>query len=289
MTFLSYLHKPASFNTRPWVIVLMASLLVCFLLGFFQPFGIDTFSVHTKYFVVIGYTVITATSTSIVGYLLPFLFRKFYNPLKWTIGKSLINNFLIIVCIALGNAIFNWSIGHHLTETFGSVLLSYILVTSLIGFIPALVSVFIVQNHALKRNLNEAKLLNRSLKERLKNTLLPLDKETETIVLSGNTKETVTLYPDNILYLESSANYIKVNYLSNGVVKQKQLRNTISQIAADLQSFPYLVRCHRAYIVNISYITYINGNSQGLQLSLQFLKEEIPVSRSYFKEFKDKL
>lgn len=285
---LLYLNKSASFNTKPWVIIVVASLLVCFLLGFFQPFDIDKFGIHTKFYVVIGYTLVVTISTSIVGYLLPFLFKNFYNPLKWTIGKSLINVALIILLIALGNSIFDWSIGHHLKETFGSVLLSYILVTSLIGIIPALVSIFIVQNYALKKNLHDARIMNHKLTERLHDTHLSTSPETDVIVLSGETKETVTVYPDCILYLESSGNYVKVNYLCDGVVTQKQIRNTISQIASDLQCFTYLVRCHRAYMVNVSYITNIEGNSQGYQLSLKYLEEEIPVSRSYTKEFKNK-
>lgn len=263
--FLPYLNKPASYNTKPWVVVVVASVLVCFLLGFFQPFGIDKFSVHIKCFIVAGYTLVTTISTSVVGYLLPRIFKAFYDPPKWTIGKRLINNILIISLIVLGNSIFEWSIGQHLSGEFGYVLLSYMLVTPLIGIIPALVSIFIVQNYALKKNLHDVKIMNDKLAERLQNAIPSKRVETDVVILSGETKETITVYPDCILYLESSGNYIKVNYLSDGVVKQKQIRNTISQMTDQLLRFPYLVRCHRAYMVNISYITNIEGNAQGYE------------------------
>jgi hypothetical protein len=286
---LAYFRKPTSFNNKPWVVVIIVCLLVCFILAFFQPFGIENFSTDVKYYVIIGYTLVTAISTSIVGYLLPFLFKKFYNSSKWTIGKSLINNVLIILLIALGNSIFAWSIGHRQIGTFGSVFLFYILVTSLIGIIPVIVAIFIVQNNALKKNLYDAKLINDQLAKRLKDTIQLNYIEPEVIVLSGNTKETVTLYPDSILYLESSGNYIKIKYLLKGVIKQKQLRTTIAQMEKSLHYYPYIVRCHRAYMVNISYIINIEGNSQGFQLDLRYLKEKISVSRSYIKAIKDKL
>lgn len=286
---LLYLRNPASFNNKPWVIIIVASLLVCFLLGFFQPFGIENFSISVKLFVIIGYTLVTTISTCIIGYLFPYIFKKFYNPSNWTVGKSLINNILIILLIAIGNAIFDWSIGHRLSSSFGYVLVSYILVTLLIGFIPALVSIFIVQNTALKKNLYDASTINNQLAKRLEDKIQVNHIETNIIKLSGDTKEFVSLYPNDILFLESSGNYVKVNYLFANTVKQKQIRSTISQIEKGLQHYTYLVRCHRAYMVNTLHITNVEGNSQGLQLSLRDLKGTIPVSRSYIKEIRDNL
>lgn len=286
---LSYLNKPASYNTKPWVVVIIASLLVCFLLGFFQPFGIENFSATVKLYVITGFTLVTTISTSIVGYLFPYLFRKFYNPSKWTIWKNLLNSIFIILIISCGNFLVDLSMGHRQTETFGSILFSYILVTLLIGIIPSLVSMYIVQNNALKRNLNEATLINDQLSERLKDTIQINHIETDIIELTGKTKETVVLYPDNILFLESSGNYVKINYLLDDTVKHKQIRTTISQIEKELQNYKYIVRCHRAYMVNILYIDNVEGNSLGLQLNIRYLKERIPVSRSYIKEIKDKL
>jgi hypothetical protein len=271
------------------VIVIVASLLVCFLLGFFQPFGIERLNPSVKLYVIVGYTAVTAISTSIIGYLLPYLFKKFYHPSTWTISKSIINNVLIMLLIALGNSIFDWSIRHHLSSTFGSILISYLLVTLLIGFIPALVSIFIVQNNALKKNLHDAMTMNNQLFQRLQNENQINYVETNIVELLGKTKEMLTVYPDSILCLESAGNYVKVSYLLDDIVKHKQIRTTITQIEKDLQNYPYVVRCHRAYMVNVLHIVNVEGNSQGLQLTLRYLKEEVPVSRSYINKIKDKL
>jgi len=286
---LTYLNRSAPYNTKPWAVIVVATLLVCFLLGFFQPFGIAGFNPKVKLLVVTGFTLVTAIATSIIGYLFPLLFKKFYNPSTWTIWKSLINNILILLLIALGNAMFDWSVGHRLNSTFGSLLLSYLIVTLFIGFIPALASVFIVQNNALKKNLHEAVLMNNHLSQRLQSKTNIDQVETDSIELYGETKENVMLYPDNILYLESSGNYIKVNYFSDNVLKQKKIRTTITQMTKDLRNYPYVVRCHRAYMVNVLHIVNVEGNSQGLKLNLKYLNEKIPVSRSYIKSIKEKL
>jgi DNA-binding LytR/AlgR family response regulator len=131
--------------------------------------------------------------------------------------------------------------------------------------------------------------MNGQLAERLQNTLQYDHIEIDRIVLSGSTKESVTLYPDSILYIESSGNYVKINCLHNNVVKQKQLRTTITQLDKELQPYPSIARCHRAYMVNTSFITHVEGNSQGFRLRLRHVKEEVPVSRSYLKVIRDRL
>ncbi len=66
---LKYFNRAASYNTKPWVVVVVTTLLVCFLLGFFQPFGITGFNPKIKLLVVSGFTLVTAISTSIFYYL----------------------------------------------------------------------------------------------------------------------------------------------------------------------------------------------------------------------------
>ncbi len=286
---LAYLKKPASFNSNPLIVIINASLLVCFVLGIFQPFGIEKLDTTLKYYVIIGFTLVTAISTAIIGYLLPRLFKKFYDPSKWTNGRSLLNNIFIMLLISLGNFLFARGLGNHSSETSGSVFLSYMLITLLVGVIPALVARFIIQNYSLKENLNNARLMNEQLARRLESFVDPGKIETNIIILAGDTKEALSLYPDSILYIESSGNYVKVSYLSDNMVKQKKLRTTIVRIEKYLQNYPYMVRCHRAYIVNTSFINNVSGNSQGLQLNLRYTTENIPVSRSFLRTIRDRL
>ncbi|WP_416372462.1 LytTR family transcriptional regulator DNA-binding domain-containing protein [Aquimarina algiphila] len=64
------------------------------------------------------------------------------------------------------------------------------------------------------------------------------------------------------------------------------IRNTLSNVQ-DTGNF--LTRIHRSYLVNINYIKQINGNSQKSTLSLDYLEEQLPVSKSQYKNIKNTL
>lgn len=49
---------------------------------------------------------------------------------------------------------------------------------------------------------------------------------------------------------------------------------------------PFIIRCHRAFLVNIRMVVKVDGNSQGYKLNLEGCEEDVPVSRAYAKEVK---
>ncbi|MDH6533869.1 LytTR family transcriptional regulator [Parabacteroides sp. 52] len=286
---ISFLQQPAPVNRKPWMVVCVASLLVFFLLAIFQPFGLANLKAGFKWLAIGGFALVTALATSMVGLVFPRFFPTFYAPSHWTIGKSLINNLILLFIIGLGNFVWDWSLTNRAPHTFLSVGLSYLFITVLVGLIPSVVSMFIIQNAVLKQHLKEAQAMNKGLMQRLNHTEMMHPKETDPLLLSGNTKDCVELYPEDILYLEVSGNYVKINYRQGDVCKQKQLRATIGQMEKALEAFPYIVRCHRAFMVNIRQVINVEGNSQGFQLSLSCLKEEVPVSRTYTTLIREKM
>lgn len=285
---LIYLNQPAPVYRKPWIIVLVSSLLVFFLLGLFQPFGLHSFPDTRKWLIILGFALVTATMTAIVGYVFPRIFKRFYDSANWSHGKSLINNFIILLLIGFGNCLFDWTFTNRPSGSFFSILTSYLLITFLIGLIPGIVSAFIIQNKDLKQNLSDARELNKHMLEKLQNNNQKPQRTGSSVLLSGNTRDEIELYPEDILYLEAAGNYVIINYKTEAdLVKQKQLRTTIGQMEQTLQPFPFLVKCHRAFIVNTSYIINIEGNSQGFLLSLSSTKTMVPVSRSYTKTFRE--
>ena len=93
---------------------------------------------------------------------------------------------------------------------------------------------------------------------------------------------------DNLYYIESDDNYIKVWYQdSNDELKQYMLRcrlKTIEESFADSD----LVRCHRKYIVNINKIEQMTRQKDGtfsIDLGLQRIMEPISVSKTYEESF----
>lgn len=87
----------------------------------------------------------------------------------------------------------------------------------------------------------------------------------------------LSLNPENLYYIESDDNYIKVWYTdSKGDLKQYMLRCRLKTVEESFKGSS-LVRCHRKYIVNLSKVSMLRKESDGYVLDLA--NEEIqPIS-----------
>ena len=87
---------------------------------------------------------------------------------------------------------------------------------------------------------------------------------------------------DNLYFIESDDNYIKVWYSdSSGEVKQYMLRSKL-QTVEDSFIESDLVRCHRKYIVNISKVNILRAEKEGYKISLDLENvDTIPISKTY--------
>lgn len=284
-----YLNRPAYAVDRPWTLALLNSVVVGLILALFEPFHYRLNSLIQ--FGVLCVFMSLAFITSVLGFVVaPKLFPRFHDPDQWTIGKNILHCFLFLLFIGICTFIFDryflikadfwtdWG-----THDFFVIFSIDMLAAFTIGVIPLIFGLFIVENNALKRNLLEAQRLNKLLSERTRQEKT----DTEKITLSGETKDSVHLHPEDILYMEVSGNYVDICYKEEEKEKHKLLRSTIKQMEEEMQAFNYFVRCHRAYIVNINQIRNISGNAQGYRLSLVCTTREIPVSRTYLKNLKD--
>lgn len=97
---------------------------------------------------------------------------------------------------------------------------------------------------------------------------------------SGTLK--LSLNPDNLYYIESDDNYIKVWYTdSKGELKQYMLRCRLKTVEESFRGSA-LVRCHRKYIVNLSKVSMLRKESEGYVLDLD--NDSIPpiaVTKTY--------
>jgi len=92
----------------------------------------------------------------------------------------------------------------------------------------------------------------------------------------------LSLNPDNLYYIESDDNYIKVWYTdSKGELKQYMLRCRLKTVEESFKGSG-LVRCNRKYIVNIHKVATLRKESEGYVLDLE--NEAIPplpVTKTY--------
>ncbi|WP_291527921.1 LytTR family DNA-binding domain-containing protein [Bacteroides sp. UBA939] len=123
------------------------------------------------------------------------------------------------------------------------------------------------------------------------NVCCPLTEKPVNLVFSGGTKEMLEIPANALLYVEAEGNYVRVIYrgeskTSENKMQQMLLRATMKQAEEAVAACLFIVRCHRAFLVNVNAVVKVDGNSQGYRLRLEGCKSEVPVSRAYSKEVK---
>ena len=101
-----------------------------------------------------------------------------------------------------------------------------------------------------------------------------------TIDLTGSTSDVVTVCVPNLLYVVSVGNYVKVMQWHEGKVVGDMLRATSKQVEERLRDYPTIVRCHRAFLVNLAQVEKVVSKSGTMQLLVKHSNNAIPVSRS---------
>ena len=178
--------------------------------------------------------------------------------------------------------------------------LETLVIIAFLSFAIGLYWRFKFRSRYLAAELEETRLLNEQLKKlQDSNAGVPQQTEDNTsagdtdqdskITLEGNTNEHVTLDISNLLYLEAVGNYVKVTELRDGEVHTTMLRATMKQMEDALQAYPMIVRCHRAFMVNLGQVEQISSNSRAMQLIMRHSHDAIPVSRSNVSKLKELL
>ena len=109
----------------------------------------------------------------------------------------------------------------------------------------------------------------------------------DSLTLSGTTSEKIALNINDLLFIETVGNYVKVCHLRNGQVRTDMLRATSKQMEDDLHHYPMIVRCHRAFLVNLAQVEQIISKSGSMQLIIKHSHDNIPVSRSNVSQIKE--
>ena len=85
----------------------------------------------------------------------------------------------------------------------------------------------------------------------------------------------------DILYVESTDNYVTVHTIEKGKIKKIMLRNTMKRLEKELEG-TLIQRCHRSYMVNFENIKLVKLISTNLYIYMDYADEiRIPVSRTY--------
>ena len=269
-------------------------LLVCFCIGLFiflflftfRPFGLDDEPMPRILYATLIYGAITFVISSALQILVPYAFAGFFEESRWTVAKEVGYFALSVFFVALAN-IYATHIMYNRNFSM-AFFKSMFLITTLVAVFPFTGLVLFKQIRLLKKYKAEASALQQKIEVP---DLIPAKQVVaETISIQAeNEKETLTLSPNDLLYISAADNYIRVYFQQNQEIKSQMLRGTLKKLEEVLAPHPQLYRCHRTYIVNLQKVKNISGNAQGYKLELEGVEEIIPVSRSLNKEIATRL
>jgi hypothetical protein len=91
----------------------------------------------------------------------------------------------------------------------------------------------------------------------------------------------LSVQTDQLLYLESADNYVKIHYLNKGKLTHFMLRNSLKNLDESLANTA-MIRCHRSFVVNFDKVKVLRKEKDGIYLALdQENLPDIPVSKTY--------
>ncbi len=112
---------------------------------------------------------------------------------------------------------------------------------------------------------------------------------TELFIKTQVQQDDFILIPDQLLFAKAEGNYIQLTVCIDQKVRTELKRIPLKQFEAQLSTYPFLFRCHRAYLVNLLQIKKVSGNTQRYMLTLNMTAEQIPVSRTQIEIFNKQL
>ena len=260
-------------------------------LAIFKPFGLEVWQwqayVHLLAIFALG--LFSCFLTEIILRYIVRIPRSYDRGVSYIISRNLrfqcINTPLVSLLICL----YRHYVMSDLVEGNTLSLSNYLETLVIIAFLSFAIGLywrFKFRSKYLAAELEETRQLNEQLKK-----LQTTSQEAQTIedgsapqpsqiTLEGNTNESVTLDISHLLYIEAVGNYVKVCQLRDNEVHTTMLRATMKQMEDTLQPYPIIVRCHRAFMVNLGQVEQISSNSRSMQLVMRHSNDAIPVSRS---------
>ncbi len=244
-------------------------------INIYKPFGSEywkDFS-QTEFFLVSGIVVLSGVSILVISRIIMYFSVKCSPITYWQYFTW------IVVEIAFVALIYSFisKFGYRLPNDFIELFYSAFLYTALVLFLPYSVTwlYFALQDaeKVIKQITSEENFIDLGVEKNEKNDLLHFKDD------KGHLRFSVSI--QNLLFIESSDNYLEINYLNKGKVTRFMLRNSMKVMEERLGSRS-LMRCHRSYMINIEKIKVLRKDKEGLFMVLDIEDvPDIPVSKSY--------
>ena len=264
-------------------------------IAIFKPFGLDL-TQWQAYMHLLAMFVIGFVGCLVTECILRYIFKmpsSLDNGVDYIIKRNmrfqLINTPLVTLFLCLyRHFVMNGQIAGN-SLSWGNFLETLVII-AFCSFIIGIYWRFQFRSRFLTAELNETKKMNEKLQESQHSEVIKaVTPVSDDITLTGTTSETVSLNIQDLLYIETVGNYVKIYQLHDGKVRSDMLRATSKQLEEDLNAYPMIVRCHRAFLVNMQQVERIVSKPGGMLLVIKHCEDAIPVSRSNMSEIKKKL
>ena len=285
---------------------LISTAFMVLALAIFKPFGLEAWQWQT-YVHLLSFFALGLISCFLTEVLLRYVLRmpRLYDRgVSYIISRNLRFQYINTPLVSLFICFYRHMAMSSLVEGNKLSLGNYLETLMIIAFLSFAVGLywrFKFHSYYLAAELEETRQLNEQLKilqtsnpgvPRQTEDKLPVgdtDQESQ-ITLEGTTNEHVSLEISDLLYIEAVGNYVKVLFLkANNEVHATMLRATMKQMEDALQAYPIIVRCHRAFMVNLVQVERISSNSRAMQLVMRHSHDAVPVSRSHVNRLKELL
>lgn len=248
---------------------MMIALLVYLFLALFQPFGTYTYTHSHKYWLLIPYAFISFALFFTSDYLMT---NKIIN---WTFKNEILKTSIVLLFCAALNYVYSIYFINHSNFSF-KALFNMVLFTYTLGL--PICAIMILGKYAFLKNTEAKELPNEiNIKSKVK--------VENRLTIIPDTGSSLHISKNQFLYAQSEGNYSYIYFIHDTIVSKKLLRISLKKLEEQIGDSSIL-RCHRSYILNIENALHQEGNSQGLRISLKFIKEKIPVSRKYIDKIK---
>ena len=277
---------------------IVSTTFVVMALAVFKPFGLDAWQwqgyLHLVALGVIGFSICLLTDI-ILKYIvkMPISFKK---GVEYIIRRNLWFQLINTPLVALAICLYRHFMLSDRVKGNQLSLINFLETLVIIAFCSFAIGLywrFKYRSKYLAMELEETRLLNEQLKTLQAPTPSPSTQSSQPmeeaggeLTLTGTTNESVTLQISDLLYIEAVGNYVKVCHLRDGEVHTDMLRATMKQMEETLHDYSMIVRCHRAFMVNLGQVEQIVSHSGSTQLHIKHCHESLPVSRSNMSQVK---
>ena len=287
---MNYLKQPCSYFTNPLRVTVFNSLLSALMLLFYEPFDYHLNGWNSLLELLV-FVFIVVSFSFLFFYLLPHKCDIYHRFGNWTIGKNLVYLSSFLFCIGIVIFFFDFHIiSHSTTDNYGSPFFYDLLFTDVfgsfsIGVIPLAFSYLLEKMFKMRKTMAEQEESIEFYIQQRKQDDEELVYDEEVVHIQCDNNNTIAICPSEIELLEASGNYVCIYYFHEKLEKT-MVRATLSKLEDQLSAYPYLVRCHRTFIVNTHAITKFYRRKEGYRLQFQHYTDEIAVSRTYLSHIK---